>query len=103
MNHRQRLESVLAGSQPDRVPVALWRHFPVDDQSPGRLAAATVDFQNTFDFDLVKVTPASSFCIKDWGVQDEWHGAPEGTRAYTARAIQQPEDWQKLPALDPHR
>lgn len=101
MNHRQRLESVLADVQPDRVPVALWRHFPVDDQKPGNLAEAIVDFQRSFDFDLVKVTPASSFCVKDWGVQDEWRGATEGTRDYTVRVVHQPEDWAKLPVLDP--
>jgi uroporphyrinogen decarboxylase len=103
MDHRLRLETVLAGAKPDRVPVALWRHFPVDDQEPGSLAGATLDFQHSYDFDLVKVTPASSFCIKDWGVQDEWRGATEGTREYTVRAIHKPEDWEKLPALDPHK
>lgn len=103
MNHRERLEAVLAGQKPDRVPVALWRHFPVDDQSPGNLAGATVDFQRTYDFDLVKVTPASSFCIKDWGIQDEWRGASEGTREYTVRVVQHPEDWERLPVLDPFK
>jgi uroporphyrinogen decarboxylase len=103
MNHRQRLETVLSGDQPDRVPVAFWRHFPVDDQNPDNLANATIDFQRTYDFDLVKVTPASSFCTKDWGVQDEWRGATEGTREYTVRAIHNPEDWAKLSALDPEK
>ena len=51
----------------DRPPVALWRHFPVDDQSPETLAAATLDFQHHYGFDLVKVTPASSFSIKGLG------------------------------------
>ena len=103
MNHRQRLETVLSDGQPDRVPVALWRHFPVDDQNPDNLAEATIDFQRTFDFDLVKVTPASSFCTKDWGVQDEWRGATEGTRDYTLRAIRNPEDWAGLSVLDPEK
>jgi uroporphyrinogen decarboxylase len=79
----------------------LWRHFPVDDQTPGGLASATIDFQHIFDFDLVKVTPASSFCLKDWGVVDEWRGATEGTREYTRRVIVQPEDWTRLPVLSP--
>jgi len=81
--------------------VALWRHFPVDDQSPEGLAAATAAFQHTFDFDLIKVTPTSSFCIKDWGVTDQWTGNPEGTRDYVKRAIVEPEDWSRLAALDP--
>lgn len=101
ISHRERLETCLSGERPDRTPVALWRHFPVDDQTPGGLAAATVAFQRAYDFDLVKVTPASSFCIKDWGAQDEWRGATEGTRDYVGKVIQTPEDWIKLPALDP--
>jgi uroporphyrinogen decarboxylase len=101
ITHRARLETTLKGDQPDRTPVALWRHFPVDDQSPDRLAAATAAFQNLYDYDLIKVTPSSSFCIRDWGVQDEWRGEPEGTRQYTRRAIRGPEDWEKLASLDP--
>lgn len=99
--HRARLEACLAGQAPDRPPVALWRHFPVDDQTPDGLSRATVAFQRTFDFDLIKVTPTSSFCIKDWGVDDRWTGNPEGTRDYTRRAVHQPEDWAKLKPLDP--
>jgi uroporphyrinogen decarboxylase len=101
MNRRERLEACITGESVDRTPIALWRHFPVDDQSPSRLASATVDFQRTFDFDLVKVSPASSFCIKDWGARDEWQGAAEGTREYTHRVIQHQDDWEQLSILDP--
>ncbi|MCI0521906.1 MAG: uroporphyrinogen decarboxylase [Chloroflexi bacterium] len=103
MNHRQRLEAVLSGAPADRPPVALWRHFPVDDQSPASLAAATLEYQEQYDFDLVKVTPASSFCIKDWGAQDEWRGASEGTRDYTQFPIRRAEDWTRLAPLDPRQ
>jgi uroporphyrinogen decarboxylase len=99
--HRQRLEACLSGSLVDRPPVALWRHFPVDDQTPQGLAQAVLVFQRTFDFDLVKVTPASSYCLKDWGAQDIWRGHSEGTRDYTRRVIQDPEDWAQLPLLNP--
>lgn len=103
LTHRQRLEACLSGGDLDRVPVALWRHFPVDDQKPSSLAAAAVAFQRMYEFDFVKVTPASSFCIKDWGVEDQWQGAAEGTRQYTRRAIQSPEDWENLHVLDPYK
>jgi uroporphyrinogen decarboxylase len=102
MNHRERLEDCLSDGPVDRVPVALWRHFPVDDQRPDRLAAAIANFQKTYDFDLIKVTPASSFCLRDWEVEDVWRGASEGTREYVSRVIQEPEDWPKLPTLDPN-
>jgi uroporphyrinogen decarboxylase len=99
--HRERLVTCLKGEKPDRTPVALWRHFPVDDQTPETLAAATLNYQQIYDFDLVKVTPASSFCLKDWGVEDEWKGHTEGTRQYTKRVIKEPQDWERLPVLEP--
>jgi len=101
LSHRERLEACLADEALDRPPIALWRHFPVDDQAPDKLAAATIDFQRNYDFDLVKVTPASSFCVKDWGAMDEWRGASEGTRDYTRRVIQRPDDWEQIEMLDP--
>jgi uroporphyrinogen decarboxylase len=103
ITHRQRLEACLSQADSDRVPVALWRHSPVDDQTPDDLARAILNYQLNFDFDLVKVTPASSFCLKDWGVKDEWRGATEGTRTYTHHVIQQPEDWERLTVLNPHK
>ncbi len=101
LTHRERLQACLAGEALDRPPVALWRHFPVDDQSPDSLSAAALAFQRAYDFDLVKVTPASSFCLKDWGAEDVWEGNPEGTRRYTRRVIHEPQDWERLPVLDP--
>lgn len=98
--HRERMEACLSGQKLDRPPVALWRHFPVDDQAPHRLAAATLQWQKTYDWDLVKVTPASSFALKDWGVDDQWQGAGEGTRSYTKRVVFALEDWSKLSVLD---
>jgi uroporphyrinogen decarboxylase len=78
--HQERIQACLNNETLDRPPVALWRHFPVDD---------------------VKVTPASSFCVKDWGVEDEWLGHTEGTRQYTKHVIHDPHDWERLPILDP--
>jgi uroporphyrinogen decarboxylase len=100
-SHRKRLEACLANGQSDRPPAALWRHFPVDDQTPQGLAQAILVFQRMFDFDLVKVTPSSSYCLKDWGAQDVWRGNSEGTRDYTQRVIQNPQDWERLSLLNP--
>ena len=101
ITHKERIQACLNNESLDRPPVALWRHFPVDDQDPKYLAEATLNFQRTHDFDLVKVTPASSFCVKDWGVDDKWLGHTEGTRQYTRRVIFDSRDWENLPTLDP--
>ncbi|MFN3742418.1 MAG: uroporphyrinogen decarboxylase family protein [Anaerolineales bacterium] len=101
MNHTERLKQALRGERVTPPLRALWRHFPVDDQDPQCLAEATLLWQRTFDWDLVKVTPASSFCLKDWGAQDSWRGNPEGTREYTHFVIRHPQDWERLPLLSP--
>jgi uroporphyrinogen decarboxylase len=100
-SHKDRILALLSNQTLDRQPIALWRHFPVDDQDPQSLSLATLNFQNTYDFDLVKVTPASSYCLKDWGAEDRWEGNPEGTRRYTQHVIKKPEDWETLTVIHP--
>ncbi|HEY72120.1 MAG: hypothetical protein B6I35_05430 [Anaerolineaceae bacterium 4572_32.2] len=102
MTKIERLQAAINGEPVDRPPVALWRHFPGDDYRPGDLAAATVAFQRRYDFDFVKVTPASSFCVQDWGARDRWMGDKlEGTREYVHYPVLHPDDWRKLRPLDP--
>lgn len=100
-NKRKRLEAALSGEVPDRVPVALWRHWPGDDQDAQALAAAHLKWQQDYDWDVLKVGPASSYSVVDWGVQDRWVGHIEGTREYTHRPIQRAEDWARLKPLNP--
>jgi len=101
ITHRERIQACLNGEAADRTPIALWRHFPENDQNPETLAASTLEYQNKYDFDIVKVTPSSSFAVKDWGVEDRWMGDAEGSRRYTKHIIHKPEDWESLPVLDP--
>lgn len=103
MSKRERLEATFAGSPVDRPPVALWRHWPVDDQFGDELARASLAFQDTFDFDFIKVTPSSNFCVEGYGATSSWLGNLEGTRAWGPRIIQSPEDWERLEPLDPHQ
>ena len=57
MSKRARLEATFAGDPVDRPAVALWRHWPVDDRHGAELARATLTFQQSYDFDFIKVTP----------------------------------------------
>ena len=99
-SHKTRLQRIINGDDTDRTPIALWRHFPVDDQYPETLAKSILDYQNKFDFDLIKITPASSFCIKDWGVQDSWKGNTEGTREFLEPKFKNPNELFEIQALD---
>jgi len=101
ISHRERMENCLSGKVQSKIPTALWRHFPVDDQKADTFAKAVINFQSTFEFDFIKVTPASSYCVKPWGVEDVWTGNPHGTRDYTKYVIEKPEDWEKLSPVNP--
>jgi uroporphyrinogen decarboxylase len=103
MSKKERLLAAVAGDPVDRVPIALWRHWPGDDQRAIALARATLDFQNTWDFDFVKCMPSSNYCVADWGLESTWLGNEEGTRHWGPQVIHQPEDWSDLPLLDPYR
>lgn len=101
MTKRYRLEATFAGEPVDRPAVSLWRHWPVDDHSGEDLARATLNFQHTYDFDFIKVTPNSDFAVSGYGSQSRWEGNPEGSYGWVKRAIQSPEDWTKLQPQDP--
>jgi uroporphyrinogen decarboxylase len=103
MTKRQRLEATFAGQTVDRPAVALWRHWPVDDQNGDALARATLDFQRTYDFDFIKVTPSSNYCVAGYGAESSWQGNMEGTRTRKLAIIQSPEDWGRLKPLNPNR
>src|SRR5574341_274810 len=100
MNHRERVHAALRGEPVDRVPVALWRHFPNDDLRAEMLAARVVAFQDKFDFDFVKVTPASGYPAEMYGATFRDGRNREGTRAYITRPVNALGDWEKIAPLD---
>jgi uroporphyrinogen decarboxylase len=103
MNKQERLTRTIAGEPTDRTPVALWRHWPGDDQRAADLARSVVEFQKNYDWDFVKVTPAATFSVTDYGVQDVWEGNLEGTRNINKYAVQRSLEWTELRPLDPTR
>lgn len=103
MNNRERLERACAGEATDRPPAALWRHFPGDDQRAADLATSIVEFQRTYNWDFTVIMPPKSFCTTDYGLQDEWRGAPNGERTVSKHPIVRSLDWTTLRVLDPMR
>ena len=100
MDHFERIEAAIAGGVSDRVPVALWKHFPLDDQDPAKLAANTVAWQRKYDFDLVKFMPSGTYSVEDWGAKSAYDGASNGARKIVQPGVRSPQDWRGLRRLD---
>lgn len=100
MTSRDRIHAAIQGKLVDRVPIALWRHFPGEDHKAEALAAAHLTFQKKFGWDLLKVTPANGYYGDDWGLRASYKPNPAGARHFTDRPIKKPGDWSRLKKLD---
>ncbi len=100
MTGRERVQAAISGKSVDNTPITLWRHFPQDDQKAESLAAAHIAFQRRYQWDLLKVTPASGYYGDDWGLRAGYRPNREGTRHYADRPIKKPGDWTHLKRLD---
>ncbi len=100
MKKRERIRAAIQKRPVDRPPIALWRHFPKDDLDSERFAQRVVEFQNKFDFDFVKVTPAAGYMDEMYGAQMRAAENREGTRDHVTRAVNDWHDWAKIETLD---
>jgi uroporphyrinogen decarboxylase len=103
MRKQERLEHIIAGEKPDRIPVALWRHWPGDDQRYADLARSIIDFQHDYNWDFVRIMPSTNFQVVDYGIHDEWHGNLHGTREISKHIIKRSLEWTEIRSLTPDR
>jgi len=102
MNRRERIRKALAGEATDRTPISFWRHFYDREGSAEALADSMLDFQRTYDWDLMKVNPRASYHVEDWGVKTKRPGTgPLDKPKVVSSPVKRPEDWGKIRALDP--
>jgi uroporphyrinogen decarboxylase len=101
MTSRQRIAAALHRQPVDRVPYAVWRHFPQVDRNPAGLAQATLRFQERYASDFIKITPPGGYAVEAWGCVESQEVHPDGHRACASCAVQRPEDWKKIRPLDP--
>src|SRR3977135_1185813 len=104
MKQMSRREGVLAAinRQPvDRMPYAVWRHFPTVDHSPAGLAQATLRFHERYGSDFIKITPRGGYAVEAWGCVEAEEQRPDGHRPCARCAVRDASDWKKIRALDP--
>jgi uroporphyrinogen decarboxylase len=100
MSRWERIRATLQGEETDRVPIALWRHWPPDDETPEGLAAVTLRWQQAYDFDLVKLTPTGTYGIEDWGGETTYTSADHGMRTVIKQGVTSAEQWPRLQQLN---
>ncbi len=100
MTHWERVRTAIKGEDVDRVPISLWKHWPVDDETPAGLAAVTVNWQKEYDFDLVKFMPTGTYGIEDWGAETIYQPNYRGIRTVTKFGLTYTEQWPKLEQLE---
>ena len=101
MSRRERLRAAIDRQPVDRVPYAVWRHFPSVDRSPAGLAQATLRFHDHYGSDFLKITPAGGYAVEAWGCVEGEDVLPDGHRACASCAVNTPDDWKRIRPLDP--
>jgi uroporphyrinogen decarboxylase len=101
MTRRERIQAAVDRQPVDRVPYAVWRHFPQVDRNPAALAQTTLRFHERYASDFLKITPAGGYAVEDWGCVESEDVRPDGHRPCASCAVRGAEDWQRIRPLDP--
>lgn len=101
MSRRDRIAAALNRQPVDRVPYAVWRHFPTVDHSSAGLAQATLRFHERYGSDFLKITPRGGYAVEAWGCVEGDLVRPDGHRPCARCAVREAGDWKKIRALDP--
>jgi len=100
MTKRQRLAATVAGQPIDRLPVALWRHFYMEEQTRDGFVEAMVRWQKTYDWDFLKINARYSYHVEDWGNRYTAPSGPTTGPQLVRSAVRQPDDFRRLDLLD---
>ena len=101
MSRRERLQAAVNRQPVDRVPYAVWRHFPAVDRSPAGLAQSTLRFHEHYGSDFLKITPRGGYGVEAWGCMESEQVLPTGHRACASCAVKDGDDWKRIRSLDP--
>lgn len=102
MTKAERIRAALSGERPDRVPYALWTHFPDFDMDPVRLADETWAFYKKTDIDFIKTLNNGMYPIEDLGCEVDYSDiAKGGVARLVSTPVHTAADWDKVKATDP--
>ena len=84
----------------ERVPYAVWKHFPEFDKSPEGLLKAQMKFQNKFDSDIMKISISGRAFASDFGVKLGGYDPDSGSRICLKYAIEILKYWKNIEEID---
>lgn len=99
MTKRERVLAAVAGEPVDRVPISFWVHNFARENSAEELAAETVQFVRTYDWDFVKVQSRASYFVEGWGNRYQWSTEPTIGPRLLAHGASSVADLARLPPL----
>lgn len=83
MKPSEKLHKIFYDKDSHYIPRSLWKHHPHEEDRYEDFVQATLDFHTPHAFDVVKITPGSSFGIRDYGCSTGPHALPYGSVTYT--------------------
>ncbi len=84
----------------ERLPYAIWKHFPEFDKSPEGLLKAHVKFQEEFDSDIMKISISGRAFSSDFGTELGGYDPDSGSRICLKYPIEKLEDWENIKQID---
>jgi uroporphyrinogen decarboxylase len=84
----------------EKVPYAIWKHFPEFDKTPEGLLKAQMDFQNKFDSDIMKISISGRAFASDFGAELGGYNLDSGSRICLKYPIEKLEDWKNIKKID---
>jgi len=101
MTRRERVWAALAKQEVDRLPVSVWMHFSKYDQDSRSLAECMVDFNETYDYDFIKLMPFGAYTTPDWGAKLDIFCDKYKEVVISAPGISEIDDYYRVKALAP--
>jgi uroporphyrinogen decarboxylase len=94
------IKKALKAEPTEKVPYAIWKHFPEFDKKPEGLLKAQMEFQNKYDSDIMKISISGRAFASDFGAKMGGYDPDSGSRKCVKYPIESPEDWENIKNVD---
>jgi len=94
------IKKVLKAEPTEKVPYAIWKHFPEFDKTPEGLFEAHMNFQKKFDSDIMKISVSGRAFASDFGAEVGGYDPVSGSRIGVKYPIESLEDWWNVKNTD---